>query len=145
MMKSEHNNKWEKEFEPFEFTFYSTNIYWELLFASVVLNDEGACPSVLSREWFFAILWTIAHQASQSWDFLGKNTGLCDAISSSRGSSWPRDRTHISCLADGFFTTQSPGKPSISVNDEGTVVKKTEAFALIEHFREMFNNNYTSN
>ena len=33
------------------------------------------------------------------------------AISFSRGSSWLRDRTHISCLADRFFTTETPGKP----------------------------------
>ena len=33
-------------------------------------------------------------------------------ISSSRGSSWSRDQTHISCLAGGFFTTEPPGKPS---------------------------------
>ena len=26
------------------------------------------------------------------------------AISFSRGSSWPRDRTQVSCIADGFFT-----------------------------------------
>ena len=32
------------------------------------------------------------------------------AISSSRGSSWPRDRTFISCLAGRFFTTESPEK-----------------------------------
>ena len=113
-------------------------MYWELLFASIVLNDESACPSVLSGEWLFAILGTVAHQAPLSWDFLGKNAGLCDAVSSSRGSSWPRDQTCISCLGDGFFTTESPGKPSISVNDEDTVVKKTEVFALIEHFRDMF-------
>ena len=34
------------------------------------------------------------------------------AISFSRGSSWPRDQTHVSCLAGGFFTTEPPGKPS---------------------------------
>ena len=28
---------------------------------------------------------------------------------SSRGSSPPRDRTSISCIAGGFFTTESPG------------------------------------
>ena len=33
------------------------------------------------------------------------------AISSSRGSSQPRDGTHISCIAGGFFTTEPPGKP----------------------------------
>ena len=37
------------------------------------------------------------------WDFPGKNTGLV-AISPSRGSSWPRDWTHISCIAGRFFT-----------------------------------------
>jgi len=33
---------------------------------------------------------------------------------SPRGSSWPRDRTRISCgscTAGGFFTTEPPGKP----------------------------------
>ena len=34
------------------------------------------------------------------------------AISFSRGFFWPRDWTHISSLAGGFFTTQPPGKPS---------------------------------
>ena len=33
------------------------------------------------------------------------------AISLSRGSSLPRDQTHISCLG-GFFTTEPPGKPN---------------------------------
>ena len=32
------------------------------------------------------------------------------AISSSRGSSQPRDRTHISCIADRFLITEPPGK-----------------------------------
>ena len=29
----------------------------------------------------------------------------------SRGSSQPRDQTQVSCIAGGFFTTESPGKP----------------------------------
>ena len=36
------------------------------------------------------------------------------AISSSRGSSWQREWTHVSCvsaLAGGFFTAKLPGKP----------------------------------
>ena len=33
------------------------------------------------------------------------------AMSSSRGSSWSRDQTRITCLAGGFFTTEPPGKP----------------------------------
>ena len=33
------------------------------------------------------------------------------AISSSRRSFWLRDRTWVSCLAGGFFTTEPPGRP----------------------------------
>ena len=33
------------------------------------------------------------------------------AMPSSRGSSWPRDRTCISCITGGFFTAEPPGKP----------------------------------
>ena len=33
------------------------------------------------------------------------------AISFSRGTSRPRDRTQVSCIAGGFFTTASPGSP----------------------------------
>ena len=33
------------------------------------------------------------------------------AISFSRGFSWPRDRTQVSCLTGEFFTTEPPGKP----------------------------------
>ena len=33
-------------------------------------------------------------------------------ISSSRGSSQPRDQTQVSCTAGGLFTTGPPGKPS---------------------------------
>ena len=35
-------------------------------------------------------------------------------ISFSSGSSQPRDGTCISCLAGGFFTTETPGSPGIS-------------------------------
>ena len=33
------------------------------------------------------------------------------AISFTRASSLPRDRTHIPCIAGRFFTTEPPGKP----------------------------------
>ena len=32
---------------------------------------------------------------------------------SSRGSSQPRDRTCVSWIASGFFTTEPPGKPNL--------------------------------
>ena len=35
------------------------------------------------------------------------------AITSSRGSSQISDQTHVFCIAGGFFTTETPGKPNM--------------------------------
>ena len=37
------------------------------------------------------------------------------AISSSRGSSWPRDETRVSCTANGFFTTWTTREAPLQV------------------------------
>ena len=37
------------------------------------------------------------------------------AISFSRGSFWPRNQTHICCIAGRFFTAEPPGKPMGSI------------------------------
>ena len=50
----------------------------------------------------------------------------------SRGSSWPRNWTHISCvscIAGGFFTTVPPGKPQIL-----TVVISEGMFYVLSYF-----------
>ena len=39
---------------------------------------------------------------------------------SSRGFSWSRDRTHVSCISGRFFTTEPPGKPVKMRNMAGT-------------------------
>ena len=47
-------------------------------------------------------------------NFPGKNTGEGCYISTYRGSSWPTDRTYVSCgysIAGVFFTSEPPGKP----------------------------------
>ena len=36
------------------------------------------------------------------------------AIPFSRGSSQPGDRTHVSCIVGGFFTTEPPGSPVLN-------------------------------
>ena len=65
--------------------------------------------SYFSRIWFFAILWKIAHKCLAFWG--SSVNGILQArklewiaIPSSRGSSWPKDWTCISCLSGGFFT-----------------------------------------
>ena len=62
----------------------------------------------------FETPWTVAHQASLSMGFLRRNLRRIlewVAIFFSRGPSWPRDWTHISCIADVSFTAEPPGKP----------------------------------
>ena len=43
------------------------------------------------------------------------------AISFSRGASWPRDWTHITCIAVRFFTNEPPGKLSSWVGPHKTL------------------------
>ena len=57
--------------------------------------------------------WIVAYQAPLSMRILQAKILEWVAISFSRGSSWPRNRTHISCIADGFFTVEPPGKPQV--------------------------------
>ena len=51
-----------------------------------------------SRVRLYASLWTVAHQAPLSMGFSQARMLGWVAVSSSRGSSWPRDRTHISYI-----------------------------------------------
>ena len=70
-----------------------------------------------SHVWLFAIPWTVASLTPLSMGFFKARILEWVAISFSRGSSWSRDRTHISCKSpalqvDSFFlTTEPPGKP----------------------------------
>ena len=59
--------------------------------------------------------WTAAHQAPLSMGFSWQEYWQeWAAISSSRGSSWPRDRICIFCMAGRFFTSKPPSiYPSI--------------------------------
>ena len=69
------------------------------------------CVCVLSGSIMsdFATLLAAAHQAPLSMGFPRQELLEWLAISSSRGSPWPRDWTHVPCIAGGFFTTEPPG------------------------------------
>ena len=53
---------------------------------------------------------TAAHQAPLSLGILQASILEWVAMPSSRGSSWPRDRTQVSHIAGGFFTIWATGK-----------------------------------
>ena len=72
--------------------------------------SDGLCcaalgPSVVSNS---VTLWAVAHQAPLSMGIFQSRTLEWVAISFSRGSSWPRDGTRVSCIScigRQFFTT----------------------------------------
>ena len=57
-----------------------------------------AVPS-LSRVLLFATLWTVAHQATLSLGFSKQEHWSGVPVFYSRGSSQPRDQTHVSCIS----------------------------------------------
>ena len=55
------------------------------------------------------------------------------AISFSRGSSRPRDQTHVSCTAGGFFIPEPPGKPQVERRDVATQQELPWPFSILGH------------
>ena len=72
-----------------------------------IVNQVCACwvASVMSKS-----LWPYGPtRLLCPWDSPGKNTGVgCHALL--QGSSWPRDQTHVSRIAGGFFTSWATRK-----------------------------------
>ena len=66
-------------------------------------NDGGGGGLVTKLCLILTIPWTVTAGLLCPWDFPGKNTGV-GCISSSRGSSRPKNGTQVSCTADRFFT-----------------------------------------
>ena len=63
----------------------------------------------------FATPWTVARQAPLSMGFSRQEYWReWVAIPFSRGSSWPRDETQVSCIAGRFFTTWATRKAVIN-------------------------------
>ena len=81
------------------------------------------CALVVHSVWFFVTPWTVwPTRLLCPWDFQGKNTGvgchfLLQGIFLTQGSSWPRNRTSISCMASRFFYCLShQGNPTNVMN-----------------------------
>ena len=53
--------------------------------------------------WLFATLWTVAGRILCPWNSSSKNTKV-GSHCFSRGSSWPRHQSQVSCIAGRFFT-----------------------------------------
>ena len=73
---------------------YNNNEKFEMLWKKVKVRS-------LSYVRLFATTWTVAHQASL---FMESSRQKWEDIPFSRGSSPPRDRIQVSCIAGGLFT-----------------------------------------
>ena len=71
---------------------------------------------LLSPVWLFCDHMYCSHPGSSVHGNSQARTLDRVAISFSRGSSWPRDGTHIFCITGGFFTTEPLGKPTKPVH-----------------------------
>ena len=78
--------------------------------------------SCFSRVQLWGNLWTVACQAPLSMGTLQARVLKWVAMSSSRGSSQPRDRTRVSCTAGRFFTTEPPGHTEFLYSIRSTYV-----------------------
>ena len=68
---------------------------WETDTSLAIFPTQGSNPGLLQHGW---ILYQLSHQGSQ-------RTLEWVAYSFSSGTFWPRNRTGISCIAGGFFTS----------------------------------------
>ena len=101
--------------------------HWDLspvilckLTSSLLITAVSPCPPVscFSHVWLFATLWTVTHQAPLRTGILQARILEWVAMLSSRGPSWPRDRSYISlCLLHwqaGSLPPAPPEKPQVS-------------------------------
>ena len=73
-------------------------------------DDDEENAKWLGSVRLVATPWTVVHQVLLSLKFCSQVL-VQVAIFPSRWSYQPRDRTQVSCIAGGFFTTDPPGKP----------------------------------
>ena len=89
------------------------------LHLSFTMKTCACVPHCFSRIRLCATLWTIACQAPLSMGTLQARMLEWGAMPSSRGSSQPRDRTQVSCIAGRFFTIWATGDLSRACLQQG--------------------------
>ena len=97
-----------------------------LLFYLSLRNLQIRIESLIASQAYVIVVWSLncvplfcdpmgcSPPGSCSWDFPGRNTGM-GSYSLLRGSSPPRDRTHVSCIGRQIFSAEPPRKSSTSL------------------------------
>ena len=73
---------------------------------------------LLSHVWLFATLWTCSTPGSSVHRILQAGVLEWVAVPFSRGSSWPRNRTRVSCIVGGFFTSWATGNTTSNASQK---------------------------
>ena len=92
--------------------YYNTHTHTQKVYPS-----SSCMPRFFSHVGLFATPGTVAHQAPLSVGILQARILEWVTISSSRGSSWPRDWTRVSCgsrIIGRFFTTNATWEANAS-------------------------------
>ena len=92
---------------------------WRLLEKSRNKITIWCMLSCFSHVQLFSILWTVARQVPLSMGIFQEGLLEWVTMPSSRGSSWLRDGTHVSCLQQwqfGSLPLVPPGKPKTIIS-----------------------------
>ena len=88
---------------------------WESLRKILIHVHELSSVDIRREKWKSLSrvqLWL--HRLHSPWNSPGQNTGV-GSLPFSRGSSRPRDRTQVSCIEGGFFTSWATGEAQTSL------------------------------
>ena len=95
--------------------FASSAFFWVILKHTADMESFHLCIRQVHAQSlrcvrFFAVLWTVTHQAPLSVGFSRPEYWSGLLFPPPGESSWPRDRNHVSCVS----CTEPPGKPLFS-------------------------------
>ena len=92
-------------------------ILYYLNYALFKMPSSWVCCCCLVTKWFPTLFDPMDYSPPNSSVHGISQVKILEwvAIFFSRGSSRPKDQTLIFCVADGFFTTEPPGKPPLRV------------------------------
>ena len=85
---------------------------------------------------FFAVLWTVTHQAPLSVGFSRREYWSGLLFPPPGESSWPRDRIHVSCVS----CTEPPGKPLFSSESTRLAANILTIFIQFVYYSPSWNN-----
>ena len=86
-------------------------------------------------------LWP--HWLYSPWNFPGQNTGM-GSLSLLQGSSQPRDQTHVSRIADGFFTSWATREAHFCIGQMVTISVFAKNMGSLSHHLLSFATLYKS-